>query len=210
MTGDRASSVAIADLNGDAIPDLAVANGGSDDVSVLLGNSDGTFQTEQRFAAGGLPWSIAIADLNCDEIADIAVANYFDDDASVLLGHGDGTFQTQQRFPVGNEPRSIAINDLNGDGIVDLAVVNMDNDSMSLLYGNGDGYLSAQRILPGLERSERDYHHRFERRWYFRSRRDPSRRVTRSRYGSATAMGVSTTKSLSPQGTGLSLLPVVT
>ncbi len=41
--GDFPRSVAIEDLDGDGVPDLAVANFFSDDVSVLLGAEDGTF-----------------------------------------------------------------------------------------------------------------------------------------------------------------------
>ena len=46
--GDGPSSVAIGDLNGDTHPDLAVANQYSDNVSVLLGNGDGTFIRSPR------------------------------------------------------------------------------------------------------------------------------------------------------------------
>ena len=79
--------VAIADLNGDDIADLSVANHDSDDISVLLGNGDGTFQPEQRFAVGDDPRSIAIADLNNDSRPDLAVANYGADYVSVLINH---------------------------------------------------------------------------------------------------------------------------
>jgi len=51
-TGDAPSSVTIADLDGDKVPDLAVANRISNEVSVLIGNGDGTFQPQQRFSAG--------------------------------------------------------------------------------------------------------------------------------------------------------------
>jgi hypothetical protein len=37
--------VAVGDFNGNDQPDLAAANGGSDNASVLLGNGDDTFQT---------------------------------------------------------------------------------------------------------------------------------------------------------------------
>src|SRR6266851_22740 len=50
-------SVAVGDFNGDGKPDLAVANDGSNNVSVLLGNGDGTFQTAQMLAAGNEPSS---------------------------------------------------------------------------------------------------------------------------------------------------------
>ena len=40
------------DVNWDGKPDLAVANNGSNTVSVLLGNGNGTFQAQQNFATG--------------------------------------------------------------------------------------------------------------------------------------------------------------
>ncbi|PYK60886.1 MAG: hypothetical protein DME21_10565, partial [Verrucomicrobia bacterium] len=43
-TGAGAQSVAAGDLNGDGKPDLVVANSASDNVSVMLGKGDGTFQ----------------------------------------------------------------------------------------------------------------------------------------------------------------------
>ncbi len=46
-------SIAVADVNGDGKPDLVVANLESDDVGVLLGNGDGTFQPAVTYASGG-------------------------------------------------------------------------------------------------------------------------------------------------------------
>ena len=51
-TGDRPRSVALGDVNGDGRPDLAVANELSNNVSVLLGNGDGTYQPSVNFATG--------------------------------------------------------------------------------------------------------------------------------------------------------------
>ena len=55
------------------------------EVSVLLGNGDGTFQPEVRFGAHTDPSSLAVADLNADGRPDLAVPNYGSDDVSVLL-----------------------------------------------------------------------------------------------------------------------------
>ena len=84
--------------------DLATANENSDDVSVLLGNGDGTFQPQLRFGAGSFPESLVAADFNGDDRPDLAVANLGSSDISVLLGRGDGTFQDQVTNPVGDGP----------------------------------------------------------------------------------------------------------
>jgi len=113
--------VAVADLNGDGKPDIVTANLNSDDISVLLGNGDGTFQAEQRFTVGDSPRSVAVADLNGDSVPDIVTANRFSSDVSVLLGNGDGTFQPQRRFAAENALFA-TVADLDGDGPPDLAV----------------------------------------------------------------------------------------
>src|SRR5207249_1694859 len=89
-TGAFPVSVAIADLNADGRPDLAVATAGSNTVSVLLGNGDGTFRDKSEYFAGITPYSVTIGDLNGDGKPDLAVAN--SGSVSVLLGNGTGTF----------------------------------------------------------------------------------------------------------------------
>ncbi|MBK8294093.1 MAG: VCBS repeat-containing protein [Solirubrobacterales bacterium] len=72
--GDRPTSVAVGDLNGDGTHDLAVANFGSDDVSVLLGDGTGSFGPATSFPVGSAPSSVVIAKLNGDAHPDLAVA----------------------------------------------------------------------------------------------------------------------------------------
>ncbi len=83
--GDLPRSVAVGDFDGDEIADLAVSNFGSDNVSVLLGNGSGTFQTAVNYTVGLAPMSVAVGDFNSDGTLDLAVAN-----VSVLLGNGMG------------------------------------------------------------------------------------------------------------------------
>ena len=86
--------MAVADLTGDGIPDLIVANYNDDTVSVLLGKGDGTFQPQEVFAVGAKPYSLAVADLTGDGRPDIIVANSASDTVSVLMNLG-GTRQRQ-------------------------------------------------------------------------------------------------------------------
>jgi hypothetical protein len=139
--------VRTADLNGDGIPDLAVANQNSANVSVLLGNGDGTFAAAVSYPAGAGPSWVVIGDFNRDGIPDLAVTNYTDNTVSILLGDGNGTFQPQQTFPTGSLPISVAIGDFNGDGIPDLAVANYSAGpgSVSILLGKGDGTFQPQQ-----------------------------------------------------------------
>ena len=64
----------MSDFNGDGIQDLAVANYSSNNVSVLLGRGDGTFQAAINFGAGAFPFSVAVSDFNDDGLQDVAVA----------------------------------------------------------------------------------------------------------------------------------------
>ena len=72
-------SVAVGDLNGDGMPDLAVANDWSSDVLVLRGTGDGTFQAavDVPLPAGSNPSSVAVGDFNGDGKPDLAVGQHY-------------------------------------------------------------------------------------------------------------------------------------
>src|SRR5579863_3305714 len=150
--GPYATSVAVADVNGDGKPDLLVANAwaciegcGKGSVGVLLGNGDGTFQTAVTYGSGGLEAiSVAVADVNGDGKPDLLVANECAggncDAVAVLLGNGDGTFQTAVTYGSGGlEATYVTVADVNGDGKPDLLVANYNSNDVGVLLNNGDG-----------------------------------------------------------------------
>jgi YD repeat-containing protein len=153
--GSLPIAIVAGDFNGDGCIDLAVVNKNSNDVSVLLGNGDGTFQEQKTYLVGDSPKAIVTGDFNGDGRTDLAVANEGSYDAngnlipgtssvSVLLGDGDGTFQNQVQYAVGSGPIALVAGDFNGDGRTDLAVANYNSNDVSVLLGNGDGTFQHQ------------------------------------------------------------------
>jgi len=140
--GTNPYSVAVGDFNGDGKLDLAVANLGSDNLTILLGNGNGTFTptAQSPIATGSAPISVAVGDFNGDGKLDLAVADSVrKGTVSILLGNGDGTFTSAASPATGNSPSSVAVGDFNGDGKLDLAVANGGDDTVTVLLGNGDG-----------------------------------------------------------------------
>lgn len=142
--GNFASSVAVADVNGDGKPDILVtngegstANGELGNVGVLLGNGNGTFQPVVTYSSGtgaGLTTTsedIVVADVSGDGKLDLVVSSQCLDSScdqgaiSVLLGNGDGTFQAAQTYSSGGYgANTLTLGDVNSDGILDVLVAN--------------------------------------------------------------------------------------
>jgi len=149
-TGISPSWVSVGDFNEDSKLDLAVVNNGSNSVSVLLGNGDGTFQAHVDYGTGSGPSSMAVGDFNGDRKLDLAITNgvaSVGNTVSVLLGNGDGTFQPHVDYGTRLGPLSLAVGDFNVDGSLDLAVAcygpAFQTGEASILLGNGDGTFQA-------------------------------------------------------------------
>jgi FG-GAP-like repeat/Cep192 domain 4/HYDIN/CFA65/VesB-like, Ig-like domain/FG-GAP repeat len=149
-TGTVPGSVAVGDFNGDGKLDLVTADAGIGDISVLLGNGDGTFQPPVNYSSGSSlsdPQIVIAADFNGDGKPDLAVTDYNAGSVAILLGNGDGTFQQFHLYTSGPiSAVGLAAGDFNGDGKLDLAVTNAAQNvgnTVSILLGNGDGTFQA-------------------------------------------------------------------
>jgi hypothetical protein len=139
------AGAAAGDFNADGIRDLALADQGTQFVSILLGSGAGTFRAEVSYKTGLRPFGVAVGDLDGDGHEDVAVANSGSRDVSLLYGAGDGTFAEEVRHEAGRPALAVAIADLNGDGLKDLAVAGSGDDfgEVLVLLGTGGRQFSA-------------------------------------------------------------------
>lgn len=136
--------IATGDFNNDGNVDLAVANKGSNTISIFLGNGDGTFKPATDIPTGHSPVAVIAANLNTNSTTnnnvDLAVVNQADNTVSIFLGDGTGRFTPlTPTIATGRTPTSIAAADFNDDGKIDLAVTNSADNTVSVFLGNGDG-----------------------------------------------------------------------
>jgi hypothetical protein len=133
--------VAVADTNGDKIPDLITGG-----LTVWLGNGKGTFSQGPVSPTGMVvAYLPATADLNGDGSVDAVFTGQAAPDGpfgiGVCLGNGDGTFQKAVFYPAGpgtdTNMTSVVVGDFNNDGIPDAATIG--TSGVWLFTGKGGG-----------------------------------------------------------------------
>ncbi len=146
LSGSDPTDIAVADFNGDGLPDVALAMagvaGGDGKVSVLLGDGAGGL-SDHPFPVNYRPWGIAAADLNGDALADLVVTEGSETGTRLFIHHaaGDGFAPPVAVAGGGSYPAAVAVGDLNEDGHHDLAAANALRPGLSIVPAvNGDAF----------------------------------------------------------------------
>ncbi len=151
------SCIVTADFNADGVLDLAIANEGTNNVTILLGMGAGLFGPSlytsplAPISTGASPFSLAVGYFNNDSFPDLAVANVGDNTITVLLGTATGAFNAASGspFPVGLQPESVAAGYFNGNGSLGLAVANKGDNTVTVFTSaSAPVVVSAASLMP--------------------------------------------------------------
>jgi hypothetical protein len=124
---DRASGVALGDVNADGFLDAVIAAHSSTRNRVCLGDGTGGFACSSAFSPN--PWpsvDVALGDLNGDQLLDAVFANDGVPGApnTACLGDGSGNFACSNVEAVANDTAGVALGEINNDGLLDAVFAN--------------------------------------------------------------------------------------
>ncbi len=142
--GDSPRGVAVADFDGNGVPDLATANFNSDDVTILLGLGGGSFAAPVTIGGGNGPSSLVAGDFDGDGTPDLAIASRYANIVLMQIGQGDGSFAVGNGMAMSSgqvpSPVSVAAGDMDGDGDLDLAAANAGDHTLGVRLNYGNAY----------------------------------------------------------------------
>lgn len=146
-TGLDPVAIAVGDLNGDGLPDVAVADAAQAngdhfvDVQLQVAGSPGSFAAPLKLALGSsTPRGVVLADLRGNGRLDVVVAAGGSNAAHVFFQEAaPGTFAPAASFAVGGDPAAVAAASLAGSGLPDLVVATVDGQVSVLLQDAAPG-----------------------------------------------------------------------
>ncbi|MDX8464603.1 FG-GAP-like repeat-containing protein [Mesorhizobium sp. VK23B] len=139
-TGFSTVELAAGDIDGNGTLDLLVNSGIG--VVKLLGNGDGTFQSQQLVTSTG--GDIALMDIDGDGRPDLLVAN--GGTLAAFINDGSGQFSTGLSYSLPYPVNGVAAADVNGDGKADVVTAGYSSHTVSVLLGDGNGGFGAAAV----------------------------------------------------------------
>ena len=135
-TEPQPTALVVADVTGDAVPDILSGSSSSRQVILHTGLGGGRFATGVGIGTSDTPLAFTTGDFDEDGHLDVATAN-LDRTVNVLSLDGRGRVSGSTVLFAGGGPTDITSADLNGDGHLDLVVVNSESRNASVLIGHG-------------------------------------------------------------------------
>jgi hypothetical protein len=133
VQGVRVNSLAVEDLSGDGLDDIALDQSDQNKISIYIQNpiSKGSFIFNSEYSYPS-PWYIYTGDLNGDNEPDIVVANPNSIGLFFQNLNQPGNFPGLTSYALSSDLDRIVIADLNKDGLNDLASISYDLNCMAI------------------------------------------------------------------------------
>ncbi|MBI4603915.1 MAG: VCBS repeat-containing protein [Planctomycetes bacterium] len=151
--GGTGAASAIADLDGDAAPDLFLPGASPPRVDVFLKPGFRSSSTPSlTIATAAALRHLNVLDLDGDGVADLAGIHVASGTLHVALLDAAGSVAAQHALPAGGVPAGLAAGRLDEGGTPDLAVLGLASSAVAVFLGQGGGAFVAASPVPTLER----------------------------------------------------------
>ena len=134
-------SITIGDFNRDNQLDIAIANAGTYNIDMLLGDGRGASirQKNDGYSLDRPPSIIEAEDFNHDGLSEVILVYDNSDDIDILIVYDPGNFTDQIVYSTDFDPDTVVIGDFNEDQILDIVLLFSNEKKIGILFGHGDG-----------------------------------------------------------------------
>ncbi|MDH3252486.1 MAG: VCBS repeat-containing protein, partial [Ignavibacteria bacterium] len=139
--------LAVADLNNDRIADILLFGKSALGVTVLLGNTDGTFRRTRALFPDISVSDIVTADLNEDGITDVFLVDWLSNRLMIFYGIGQDVFSEQVMINLPGEPAQLAVSPVSQRRTIAVAVTIPERQMIAVVKGDASGDFSLKQRI---------------------------------------------------------------